>query len=159
MKRKAIVLSAVAAVAAAAVIPAVSQSQSSGDQTITLTARTTSVKIVDLPPRARSSAGDQLVSLSALSDGSGKRVGTGHLTCSVSRPGGRAPGRATYNCVGTHALRDGSITIAGAAKLATARVIRVAVTGGTGAYDGVTGELVNTAQSDDVSTQVITIRR
>jgi hypothetical protein len=157
MKRTAIPFAAVAAAAAAAVaIPAVSQSQTSGERTLTLTARTTSVKVVDLPPRRKSSSGDVLVSITRLS-ADGRRVGTGHLSCGVTRGSGTFEG-ATYQCAGTQQLRDGTITFAGVAKLGSARVIRIAVTGGTGAYDGVTGEVVNTATSENVSTQTYTLR-
>jgi hypothetical protein len=157
MKRNAVWLAVVAVAAAAVAIPAVSQSQSPGERTLTLTARTASVKVVDLPPRGKSSAGDVLVSITRLHDASGTRVGTGHLNCGASR-GARSFEGATYQCVGTQKLRDGTITFAGVAKLGSARVIRIAVTGGTGAYDGVTGELVNTAKSENVSTQVLTLR-
>lgn len=155
MKRTAVGLAAVAALGIAALIPSVGQSQ--GERTITLTSHTQSVKVVDLPPRGKASAGDVLVSITRLQDADGKRVGTGHLSCGVTQ-GARTIEGATYQCVGTHKLRDGTITYAGVARLGSARVIRIAVTGGTGAYDGASGELVNTDRSDTTSTQVFTLR-
>ncbi len=83
-------------------------------------------------------------------------MGTGYLTCNLT---GRARTfeSANYECTGTHTLRNGTITFAGNARLA-AREITVAVTGGTGAYDGASGNMVNTSTSDTDSTQVITLK-
>jgi hypothetical protein len=154
MKRTAVGLAAAAALGVAALIPAVGQSQTS--RTITVNAHTKSVKVVDLPPRGKSSSGDSLVSISTLRNPDGARVGTGYLTCVLT---GRARTfeSANYECTGTDRLKDGSITFAGNARLA-AREIAVAVTGGTGAYDAAGGQLVNTSTSDSVSRQVITLK-
>ena len=154
MKRTAVGLAAVAALGVAALIPAVGQSQA--PRTITLNARTTGVKVVDLPPRGKSSAGDVLMSTSSLRNAEGARVGTGNLSCNLT---GRARTfeSANFECTGTHKLRDGTITFAGNVRLAS-REITVAVTGGTAAYDGASGQLVNTSTSDTVSKQVITLK-
>ena len=158
MKRTVLGITAVVAVAGTAVaVPAIGQSQTPGGRTITLTSRTSSVKFVDLAPRSRASAGDVLVSVSRLEDSQGKRVGTSWLNCGVAQGSSSVEG-ALYQCVGTHKLKDGTLTFGGVARLGSAKVIRVAVTGGTGAYDGARGELVNTASGEDVSTQVVSLR-
>jgi hypothetical protein len=97
------------------------------------------------------------VTISRLQDGDGKRVGTGYLSCGVTRRARNTEG-AIFQCSGTHKLRDGTLKLSGVAKLATARVITVAVTGGTGAYAGASGELVKTATIDNTSTRVITLK-
>jgi hypothetical protein len=155
MKRTAVGLAAVAALGVAVVIPAVGQSQT--QRTITLTSSTQSVKLVDLPPRGKSSGGDVLVSVSRLKNQAGKRVGTSHLNCNVTQ-GSRSFEGATYECAGVNRLSDGTIAFSGVAKLGSAKVITVAVTGGTGAYEGASGTLVNTSTGDTTSTQVITLK-
>jgi hypothetical protein len=154
MKRTAVGLAAVAALGIAVVIPSVGQSQT--PHTITLASHTKSVKVVDLAPRGKSSAGDLLVSTSILRNTDGARVGTGYLTCNVTRRA-RTFESANFECAGTAKLNDGSITYAGNVRLA-AKEITVAVTGGTGAYDGASGQFVNTSTGDSDSTQVITLK-
>jgi hypothetical protein len=155
MKRTAVGLSAVAALGIAVAVPSIGQSQAPGERTITLNARTTSVKLAD--PAAKPRAGDVLVSVSTLRRG-GRRVGTSHLSCVITRPA-RTFGRSVYQCTGTNRLRDGSISLSLAARLGVDRVVTAAVTGGTGAYEGARGELVNTTRSENTSTEVITIRQ
>jgi hypothetical protein len=154
MKRTAVGLAAVAALGVAVAIPSVGQSQTS--RTITLDAHTKSVKVVDLPPRGKSSSGDLIVSISTLRNVDGARVGKGYIACTLT---GRARTfeSANYECTGTNKLKDGSLTFAGNLRLA-ARELTVAVTGGTGAYDGAAGQLVNTSTSDTDSRQVVTLR-
>jgi hypothetical protein len=153
MKRTAVGLAAVAALGIAALIPSISQSQS--ERTITLKSHSRSVKLVDLPPRGHAAAGDMVIAINSLTDSAGKRVGTGYLSCGALK-GGRTFETATFQCSGTEKLSDGTITYGGVVKL-SARVARAAVTGGTGAYRGATGELVNTTTGPDSSTQVITL--
>lgn len=156
MKRTAIGLSAVAAIGIAAAVPAIGQSQAPGERTITLNARTTSVKLAD--PHMRPRAGDVLVSVSVLRSEAGRKVGTSHLSCVITRPA-RNFGRSVYQCTGTDRLRDGSLSFSLVARLGVDRIITAAVTGGTGAYDGARGEAVNTTTGENTSTQVITIRQ
>ena len=154
MKRTAVGLAAVAALGVAALIPSVGQSQA--PRTITLDSHTKSVKVVDLPPRGKSSAGDLVMAISTLRNSEGARVGTEYIDCNLT---GRARTfeSANYSCTSTQKLRDGTITFAGNLRLA-AREITVAVTGGTGAYDGASGNLVSTSTGSDDSKQVITLK-
>ena len=154
MKRTAVGLAAVAALGVAVLIPSVGQSQA--PRTVTFDAHTKSVKVVDLPPRGKSSAGDLVMAISTLRGADGARAGTEYLSCNLT---GRARTfeSANYECTGTSKLRDGTITYAGNIRLA-AHEITAAVTGGTGAYDGASGNLVSTTTGNDDSKQVITLK-
>jgi hypothetical protein len=154
MNRTALSLAAVAVAGTAVAVPGIGHTQTPGERTVTLTARTLSVKLAD--PHNRPAAGDVLVSVNALRQG-GARVGTGHLSCVITKPA-RTFGRSTYQCTGTNNLRGGSLTATFTARLGVDRVLTAAVTGGTGAYKGVGGELVNTARNENVSTQVFNLR-
>ena len=154
MNRTVLGLAAVAAAGTAVAIPSIGQSQTP-DETITLKARTTSVKLAD--PSNRPGAGDVLVSVNALR-ADGARIGTGHLSCVITKPA-RTFGQSAYQCSGTNTLRDGSISFSLVGRLGVDRVVTAAVTGGTGAYAGVGGEAVNTTTGENTSTQVITLSR
>ena len=156
MKRTVLALAGVAAAGIAVAAPGIGQSQTSGERTITLNARTTSVKLAD--PRNRPAAGDVLVAVNTLRNTSGSRIGTGHLSCVITQPA-RTFGRSAYQCTGTNRLRDGSISFTLVARLGVDRVVTAAVTGGTGAYDGASGQAVTTTRGENTSTQVITLRQ
>ena len=102
MKRTAVGLAAVAALGVAVVMPSVGQSQA--PRTITLESHTQSVRVVDLPPRGKSSAGDLVMAISSLQNADGTRAGREYLTCNLT---GRARTfeSARYNCTGTHKLQ------------------------------------------------------
>jgi hypothetical protein len=154
MKRTAVGLAAVAALGVAVVVPSVGQSQTA--RTITLNAHTKSVNVVDLPPRGKSSAGDVVMAVSSLRNTDGSRAGTEYIDCTLT---GRARTfeSARYLCAGTHKLRDGTITYSGHLRLA-AHELTIAVTGGTGAYDGASGSMVSTNTGKDDSREVVTLR-
>jgi hypothetical protein len=63
---------------------------------------------------------------------------------------GKSIARATYSCLGTYVLRDGTITAAGVLRLD--QPSDVAVTGGTGAFAGARGTLHNTPAGTDTLT-------
>jgi hypothetical protein len=154
MKRTAVGLAVVAALGIAALIPSVGQSQA--PRAIVLDTHTTSLKVVDLPPRGVSSAGDVVVVIARVRNAEGARVGTEYIDCHLTRHA-RTFASANYACTGTSKLRDGTITYAGNVRLAD-REITVAVTGGTGAYDGASGNLASTSTGKDSSREVITLR-
>lgn len=156
MKRiTALAIAATAAAAGAvAIVVAPGQAQTPGERTLALTARTTSVHVADLAPRGRVSPGDILVGTNRLTDASGASVGVGYLHCGVTKAA-RGFQRATFQCSGTQRLGDGTLTFSLLGRLGADRVITAAITGGTGAYAGARGELMNTARSEDVSDQVI----
>jgi hypothetical protein len=103
-------------------------------------------KFVDNAPKAKNprnprfSAGDALIFTTPLFNTANKRIGTVHVSCAVTR-GGKNFSRASLQCNGTYALRNGTLA-------ASAVVIRgdanIAVVGGTGAYEGARGSITDT---------------
>jgi hypothetical protein len=90
------------------------------------------------------SLGDQLV-FSDTVYRHGREAGTDGVVCSITAV---APpyGASTYQCVGTIRLRDGQITAQGLNQFqgeGDPGPFRLAITGGTGAYSGASGELVD----------------
>lgn len=67
------------------------------------------------------------------------RLGVSSAQCIATRPGRIAS--ATYTCSGTFALKDGTIAVA-ALQRGEPTTQQLAVTGGTGAYDGARGTIV-----------------
>lgn len=67
------------------------------------------------------------------------RLGVSSAECVATRPGRVAS--ATYTCSGTFALNDGTIAVA-ALQRGEPTTQQLAVTGGTGAYDGARGTIV-----------------
>ena len=90
------------------------------------------------------SLGDQLISTNdAFQDG--RRVGEGHVVCTITRITGTAPSRTvTSECLVTVILARGQITIQGAVtgpEQGAGPPFYNAVTGGTGAYRTARGEV------------------
>jgi hypothetical protein len=115
-----------------------------GSQTLRLGLVTTSFKFLDSPPRSAArrgepsvSPGDAYVETEKLVDESGRRVGMAHLHCVATR-GGSDPDTASFQCATTLKLRGGDITGALAYR---GEQRTVAVTGGTGAYEGARGSV------------------
>ncbi len=136
------------ATAAAVIVPGTNaqtptaQTRSADPLTVQFRHRDAKVKLVDLPPkmtrrRPSESPGDLAVGSARLRNGAGTVVGELHQSFMVT--GGR--GEATTELItATIMLRDGQITLQGLAdnRNPDARMI-VAITGGTGRYDGVRG--------------------
>lgn len=148
-----------AAGATAAILAAGSGAQAPTARTITLVTKeqTNAGAFVDAAPRARNprrpnaSAGDAFVISETLYDAAGAaRVGTLSATCTFTRPT-RNPENAPTMCQGVYHLSDGDIVGAG---LLSGDPVRLAVTGGTGAYAGARGTLTTT-ESRTGSTDVI----
>ena len=91
-------------------------------------------------PRANS-MGDVIAFTNPLVDESGRRIGTASVSC-ITTAGARNFMRSTLNCVGTLALRDGTLTVQASLR-PTQRTTVGAVTGGTGAYANARGVLVS----------------
>ncbi|MDQ3632164.1 MAG: hypothetical protein M3417_13020 [Actinomycetota bacterium] len=142
MSRTAIPAIALAAVAAAVAIPALSsEAQTSGPRDITVREKVRTVKIDDLKPRSRDdrlSQGDRVLTRQELYDARNRRIGTLYTDC--ANVGGTAKVfKATLQCVVTYRFGDGQVEAAGVARLAPGQ--RLAIVGGTGAYKGVSGEV------------------
>ncbi len=133
-----------AAVVAAAVAVAQGRAGQSGVQTITLITRdaSSSFNFVDNrplqgdPEEEPPTAGDFFVISQSLFTRDGRRAGTLGAQC-VFVTGGN--GR--LECTGSYGLRGGSIFVQAA--FVGDRQPRIAVTGGTGAYEGVSGSVLS----------------
>ena len=129
-----------------------------GEQTIVLVSKPDVFKLVDSPPKSRAngnrvriSAGDYFVFTSqAFTSDTDKHVGTSQGFC-VATDGGPDLPDASFLCVGGFALVDGTITWTSAGKGS----LTLAVTGGTGAYEGVRGTVLSEPQSDGTSLETI----
>jgi hypothetical protein len=137
-----------AAATIALVLVAASSGHVSGARTIKLfeAPKGSSFGFVDNAPKTsrkdpHASIGDILAFSNPIFDASRThRLGLSSAQCIATRPGRIAS--ATYTCSGTLALNDGTITIA-ALQRGEPTTQQVAVTGGTGAYDGARGTIVS----------------
>ena len=135
----------------AAILSASGSAQQSGDRTFTLVERLSeaSFHFVNNPPRGdRSpfeggplSPGDGFLFHQALRNRTGnRRVGALDVTCNAT-VGGRNFGRARFVCTGVYSLARGTIT---AVAFIGRGGQKIAVTGGTGVYEGATGSIKST---------------
>jgi hypothetical protein len=120
--------------------------------TFHLVEKSVGFNFIDNPPRQGFNApplsGDQFAITSNLLTKGGAHAGTLEATCTVTRGGEHQRG----TCFGVFALKGGQI--AGIALLTTSDVTHIAVTGGTGVYEGVSGTVTsvnkpNTPFADD----------
>ena len=146
MKRLAVLCipAAAAAVAVVVLLPgAGSAQQAGGEQTFKLVepGKGAAFKFVDIPPRAkrnRPSSGDGFVFTTPLNDASGARVGTLAAQCTFT------PLNKSI-CNGIFHLKDGTIT--GTTELSDSLTTHIAITGGTGAYEGARGTITSVDRS------------
>jgi hypothetical protein len=143
MQRRRWVVSGLAALLAAGVFAASGAGQAPGERTFTLTVREGSEGFVDNPPRGsrqrpRISAGDEVVLRQRAFDAANARVGSLNVHCIAVTGGTEA--QATFHCDGNYVLRDGTIAVSAAFRGSQSNV-RIAVTGGTGAYEGARGSV------------------
>jgi hypothetical protein len=106
------------------------------------------VNFIDNPPRQGHNApplmGDQFVFTNDVRTKSGAHVGWLNATCTVARGGADGGGP----CYGTYSFKGGQI--AGIATFSFAsNVSHVAIVGGTGVYEGVTGSVVSVARGQN----------
>jgi hypothetical protein len=94
-------------------------------------------------PRQPPLIGDEFAFTSELMTRSGARAGHLEATCMVTRGGTNSSGP----CYGVFALAGGEIT--GIALLSNSNTTHIAVTGGTGAYEGVTGSVVSVSRGEN----------
>jgi hypothetical protein len=115
--------------------------------TFHLVEKSVGFNFVDNPPRQGGNAppliGDLLAFTSDLQTTSGAHAGQLNATCTVTRGGVNATGP----CYGVFSLAGG--TIAGIAKFGQGNTTMVAVVGGTGAYEGVTGSVTSVSRGQD----------
>jgi hypothetical protein len=118
------------------------------------------LKFVDAPPRAEDestppSMGDYLVLTNKLFRGQ-KRVGALHATCMFANRASD-PARLRLLCTGAYKLPRGTLT--GTALLrGGGRLQRIAITGGTGRFAGMTGTATETSGHGGNGRVVIRVR-
>ena len=127
----------IAAVVAAALIVSPSQA-SHKDQVVKLTGKTLAVEQVDAGKPGPSLGDQQVLTEDVYRDG--KRVGTSDIQCTIVRV--QLP-KFAVQCFNTTSLPEGQITAQGVVTSDQLEQVPFAqaVTGGTGAYKGVRGEL------------------
>jgi hypothetical protein len=178
MKQATIIVSAVAAAAAAAgLVSAATGAQAPTGQTITLRelAKGKTARVVDLPPLVRDrrnpilSAGDVVMSNWGLADSSGKNVGTLEIDCTVTRPKNPHIRGARTLCEGAFNLNDGVLFGYTLQELCQARCRpgvsygpdgrgpTGAIIGGTGRYAGARGTFASQLTSKGDAVDIITL--
>jgi hypothetical protein len=157
-----LVAAGVAATILAVVLAASGSAQQPGERTLTFTERNNlgTFKLVDNPPRNpkdvserrfRFSLGDMFVFGSPLFDAANeRRLGRVAGTCTVVKRGKFET--AQVHCAGSVQLSDGTIEFQGS--FTFGQVIRLAVVGGTQAYEGARGTITST-EAERTSTDVI----
>jgi hypothetical protein len=157
MKRLALIVAAVlAAITIAVVLAGSGSAQQPGEQTLRFVERAGSDHVVDNPPRGtrrdrRISAGDFFVSTAPVFDAANTtRVGTSHTFCVATRGGTGA--RVTFQCTGSAVLRQGTLAISFGGRIG--EEVTVAITGGTGAFEGRTGSAVTRARPNSTLTDI-----
>jgi hypothetical protein len=147
MTKRCTIAAAISVAAAAALLGALSgNAQSAGERTITLkeNERAARFAAVDHPPRSgsRVTLGDQFViALPARERAGGGRSATVYGRCSPIQAAARFE-RASWQCDTIVSLPDGTIITQGIFR-ASDPTTTLAITGGTGAYDGATGTMVS----------------
>jgi hypothetical protein len=115
--------------------------------TIHLVEKSAGFNFIDNPPRQGFNSppliGDSLALTSNLLTRGGAHAGTLEATCTVTRGGVHTRGA----CYGVFALKGGQI--AGITLLPPTNVTHVAVVGGTGVYEGVTGSVISVSRGEN----------
>jgi hypothetical protein len=116
--------------------------------TLRLVEKSVGFNFVDNPPRQGVNApplmGDQFAITSEMQTSSGARAGQLDATCTVTQGGANGGGV----CTGIFSLKGGLIT--GIARLRfNSNTTLIAITGGTGAYEGITGSGTSVSRSAD----------
>jgi hypothetical protein len=157
--RRLLIVATAAAVATAtiALISAPSGAQVPGERTFTLIEKNSegTFSFVDNSPRHGSkhgvSAGDEFIIAQPVRDPSGNRVGSLKALCTFVRDS-RNPNTAPTICEAGYNLTGGDISLQLAGRITG--TFRIAVTGGTEAYEGARGSVTST-QGKKQSTDVV----
>jgi hypothetical protein len=124
-----------------------STTQTAKSVTLHLVEKSRGFNFIDNPPRQGPNApplmGDVLAISSDLQTQGGLHAGRLEATCTITR-GGHSP---KGPCYGVFALKGG--TLAGIAELSEAERTDIAVVGGTGVYEGVTGSIVSVSRGEE----------
>jgi len=134
---------------AACLVVSVASSTVAARKTVTfrLVEKSVGFNFIDNPPRQGFRQppliGDEFAFTSELMTKSGARAGHLEATCMVTRGGTNASGP----CYGVFALAGGDIT--GIALLNQTNTTHIAITGGTGVYEGVTGSVTSVSRGEN----------
>ena len=128
---------------------ATASSGSSRSITLHLVEKSIGFNFIDNPPRQGRNAaplmGDQFAFTSELLTRAGKHAGYIDATCMVTRGGERGAG----TCYGTFLLKGGQLAGIAGISFAGGNVDHVAIVGGTGAYEGVTGSVFSRSRGEN----------
>ena len=103
-------------------------------------------KLGEQGPQSLSNA-DTITFSSDLLDASGKDRGDLDIACAVTRPGGFD--KSHLQCNGTATLVGGTLTLSRGGRVFGGASASGAIVGGSGAYDGATGEFSEGEESND----------
>lgn len=156
-RRRYAALAAVAVGAPLLVVAAQSTTAAQSKEVLTFTGHDATFRQFDRAPKGEHpTAGDSFVFTSHLFD-DGTRVGSLHATCLVTRRTAN-PDNTPLLCHGTYVLPGGQLV--GSALVgggADSPEVPIAITGGTGAYAGATGQSVEAPGPDGTTLITITL--
>jgi hypothetical protein len=115
------------------------------DFTVTTTQRERDTTYIDNPPRRRESAGDMFLGTGRIT---GAKTGTLEFACTVVS-------RRASVCQGAASFSDGEVHVS-ARVAGESRTLRIAIVGGTGAYNGARGTLTSTTTSSNRQREIMT---
>ena len=151
----AVLVIAISTVASPATAASNSTTAKSKSVTLHLVEKAAGFNFIDNPPRQGFNAppliGDQFAFSADLLTRSGVHAGTFGATCMVARGGVHS----TTVCYGLYSLKGGDI--AGIARGSESNTTQIAIVGGTGAYEGVTGSSVEISRSGNSPFTDVTI--
>ena len=140
MRTRTIAAATLAAVTAAAAIPALTGAQTTGPRELTLRGKVISGAEVKHGAGRALAPGDAVIVRLSFSDASGAPAGTAYSECTNVGPRARAE-RARLQCTQTYDLRDGQIVTTGVVRFSDGPGVQIPIVGGSGAYRGATGHV------------------
>jgi hypothetical protein len=146
-----VVMTAVAASAVALAIGGVSIAAAGGkhatNYTFTLKESQDQSAFVSISHTKNGKPGDEFLFHANFWSSSGHRVATANVVCTLVFNG-------HANCVGTAVLPGGTLAVSALSPLSNTAVTHVAITGGTGRFANVRGQMTSTPNGDNTSTDV-----
>lgn len=146
---------AVAAVPLALMVPGAASGNRSQESTFKLVELPVSAQFVDLPPtqgqHQLASVGDEVIFVSSLQRG-GKQVGLSQAVCVVTT----RQKNPQVLCNGTFRLPGGTLAGVTSGRILHAKLVRIAITGGTRSFAGAGGSITSVTKPN--GTAVDTVR-
>lgn len=145
-----VLMTAIAASAVAMAIGGVSIARAGANHasqhTFTLNEVDNQSAFVNISHTKNGKPGDEFIFHAKFSNHSGKQAATGDVVCTLVFNG-------NANCVGTIVFPNGTLAVSALAPNSNAAV-HVAITGGTGRYANVRGQMTSTSTGDNTDTDV-----